>query len=49
MPIQLQAFYKFQVSDNISITPGLIYLINSGQSSDNEDGLVGTLRTTFSF
>lgn len=49
LPIQVQAFYKFQVSDNISITPGLIYLINSGQSSDNEDGLVGTLRTTFSF
>jgi len=49
LPVQVQAFYKFQVSDNISVTPGVIYLLNSGQNSDNEDGLVGTLRTTFSF
>ncbi len=49
VPIQLQGFYKFQVNDNISITPGLIYVINVGQNSDNDDAFVGTIRTTFTF
>ncbi len=48
-PIHLEGFYKFQVTDNISITPGVIYLINPGQTDNNDNALIGTIRTTFTF
>jgi hypothetical protein len=48
-PIHVEGFYKYRVSDNISITPGVIYLISPGQNSNNDDVLIGTLRTTFTF
>jgi len=44
-----EAFYKYQVTKNISITPGFIWLLNPNQNSDNEDAFIGTLRTTFTF
>jgi hypothetical protein len=49
VPVHLEAFYKYQLNDNISITPGAIYIINPGQDRDNRDVLIGTLRTTFTF
>jgi len=49
MPIHLEGFYKLQINDFISITPGVIYIINPGQSDSNDDILIGTLRTTFTF
>jgi hypothetical protein len=49
VPIHVEGFYKYRVSDNISITPGVIYLTSPGQSSNNQDVLIGTLRTTFTF
>jgi hypothetical protein len=49
LPIHLEGFYKYQLSDNISITPGVIWVINPGQSSLNSDVVIGTLRTTFTF
>lgn len=49
LPLHFEAFYRYQLSDNISITPGVIYVINPGQSDANEDILIGTLRTTFTF
>jgi len=44
-----EAFYKYQVSKNISITPGFIWLLNPNQNNDNDDTFIGTLRTTFTF
>lgn len=44
-----EGFYKYQLSDNISVTPGIIWLTAPGQNSDNDDAVIGTLRTTFSF
>jgi Carbohydrate-selective porin, OprB family/S-layer homology domain len=49
IPYQIEGFYKYRVSDNISITPGIIYLTSPGQSSSNDDAIIGTLRTTFTF
>ncbi|WP_414564483.1 iron uptake porin [Anabaena sp. CCY 9613] len=49
LPYQVEGFYKYQVSDNISVTPGVIWLTNPGQNSDNSDAVIGTLRTTFTF
>jgi hypothetical protein len=45
----IEGFYKYQVSDNISITPGVIWLLSPGQDDSNDDALIGTLRTTFTF
>jgi len=44
-----EAFYKYQLTDNISITPGIIWLTAPNQRDVNSDAWIGTLRTTFSF
>jgi hypothetical protein len=49
VPFHIEAFYKHQFTDNISITPGVIWLLSPGQNSDNEDAVIGTIRTTFLF
>ncbi|MBD2537749.1 iron uptake porin [Coleofasciculus sp. FACHB-SPT36] len=45
----LEGFYKYQLTDNISVTPGIIWITAPNQNNDNEDAVIGTLRTTFSF
>jgi carbohydrate-selective porin OprB len=45
----IEAFYKYQLTDNISITPGAIFITNPGQNSGNDDAIIGTIRTTFTF
>jgi hypothetical protein len=49
VPLHIEGFYKFQLNDNISITPGVIWVQNPGQNDDNNNILIGTLRTTFTF
>ncbi len=49
VPLHLEAFYKYQINDNISITPGLIWINNPNQDSDNNSFVIGALRTTFKF
>ncbi|MEQ8538264.1 MAG: iron uptake porin [Coleofasciculus sp. D1-CHI-01] len=49
LPWHVEAFYKYQLTDNISLTPGLIWLLNPNQNDDNDDAVIGTLRTTFTF
>lgn len=44
-----EGFYKYQLTDNISVTPGVIWLTSPGQNSNNDDAIIGTLRTTFTF
>ncbi len=46
---QLEGLYKFQVSDHISVTPGIIVLFNPEDNTKNDTEYVGTLRTTFTF
>ncbi|MEG5234007.1 iron uptake porin [Microcoleus sp. AT9b-C3] len=45
----VEGFYKFQLSDNISVTPGVIWVTNPNQNDQNDDIIIGTLRTTFTF
>ncbi|HBB35333.1 MAG TPA: porin [Cyanobacteria bacterium UBA8803] len=45
----VEAFYRFQVSDNISITPGVIFIFNPLQNDDNDTITIGAIRTTFTF
>jgi len=49
IPYHVEGFYKYRVSDNVSITPGVIWLTSPGQNSNNSDAFIGTLRTTFTF
>ena len=44
-----ELFYVFRINDNISITPGLVYIADPGNNNDNDDTFVGALRTTFTF
>lgn len=48
-PYHLEGFYKYRLTENISITPGVIWLTNPGQGANNSDAVIGTLRTTFTF
>ncbi|TAF59732.1 MAG: hypothetical protein EAZ59_27215 [Oscillatoriales cyanobacterium] len=49
VPVHVEAFYRYALNDYINITPGLIWQTAPGGNSDNEDALVGVLRTTFNF
>jgi hypothetical protein len=42
-----EVFYRFPVSDNISLTPGVIFVSNIGDT--NDDAFIGVLRTSFRF
>src|SRR4028118_2044294 len=45
----LEGFYRFQVNDFVSVTPGVYVIMNPEHNNRNEDIWVGLLRTTFSF
>ena len=47
-PIHVEGFYRIRLNDNISITPGVIWILNPSQT-DDKDSLIGTVRTTFTF
>lgn len=44
-----EVFYRFRVNDNISITPGLVWLNDPESDNDLKDSFVGAIRTTFTF
>ncbi len=43
----MEAFYRYQINDNISITPGLIWLTAPNHNEQNGDIFLGVVRTTF--
>ncbi|MGB3636193.1 MAG: iron uptake porin [Rivularia sp. (in: cyanobacteria)] len=45
----LEALYRLQLNDNVSVTPGLVVIFNPEHNENNDTIYVGTLRTTFSF
>ncbi|OUL29018.1 S-layer protein [Nostoc sp. T09] len=45
----IEAFYRFQLTDNISITPGIIHILEPGHTPNNEPVTIGILRSTFLF
>ncbi|HAX90368.1 MAG TPA: hypothetical protein DCY91_30050 [Cyanobacteria bacterium UBA11370] len=47
--LHLETFYQYQLTDNITITPAIIWLTAPNHNSDNQDVLIGTVRTTFRF
>lgn len=49
VPFHVQGFYKYKLSDNLSITPGVIFVTNPDQTSSGNSALIGVVRTTFLF
>jgi hypothetical protein len=47
--LHLEGFYKFRISPNITLTPGVIWLTSPGHNNDNDDIFIGAIRTTFTF
>lgn len=47
--LHIEAFYKLQINDNISITPGMFVVTNPDHNENNDTLWVTTLRTTFKF
>ncbi|MBD2578845.1 iron uptake porin [Oscillatoria sp. FACHB-1406] len=45
----LEAFYRWRLTDNISLTPGAIVIFNPGHNSNNPTIGIGALRATFTF
>ena len=48
-PVSVEGFYKYQLTDNISITPGVIFVSDPEQTNDSNSQVIGTIRTTFTF
>lgn len=46
---QIEVFYRLQLTDNISITPGIIHIIEPGHTPNNDSVTIGILRSSFSF
>ena len=47
--LHVEGFYKYHLSDNIEITPGVIWLTAPNHNEDNDDILIGVVRTVFRF
>ena len=47
--LHVEGFYQFKLSDNISVTPGLIWLTAPDHNNKNSDLVIGVVRTTFTF
>ncbi len=47
--IHVEGFYSYVVSDNITITPGFIWLTAPNHDARNSDAVLGVIRTTFTF
>ena len=45
----VEAFYRFQLNDYISVTPGFWVVFNPENNSDNSNQYVGVIRTSFNF
>jgi hypothetical protein len=48
-PWQVEVFYKYQVTDNISLTPGVIWVSSPEQFKSSGNAWIGSIRTTFTF
>jgi hypothetical protein len=47
--LHLEAFYRYQLTDNIQITPGVIWLTAPNHNANNDDVVIGVLRTVFRY
>jgi hypothetical protein len=49
LPFHIEVFYRYQLNNNISITPGLIWLTAPNQDNNNPDAVIAAFRSTLAF
>lgn len=47
--LHLELFYRLRITENISLTPGILIVLNPDHNAANDTLVIGTLRTTFRF
>ncbi|BAZ45254.1 porin type major outer membrane protein [Chondrocystis sp. NIES-4102] len=47
--LHAEAFYQYQINDNIAVTPGVVYINKPDNNENNDDLILTTIRTTFTF
>lgn len=47
--LHMEALYRFQLTDDIAITPGFFVITNPEHNNNNDTVYVGTIRTTLTF
>jgi Carbohydrate-selective porin, OprB family len=47
--LHIEAFYRWQIDDNIAITPGVFVITHPEHNRNNDPLFIGTIRTTFTF
>jgi hypothetical protein len=47
--LHVEGFYQYQLTDNISVTPGVVWISAPDNNDNNDDLVIGTVRTTFTF
>ena len=47
--VHVEAFFQYQINDNIGITPGIVWVTSPDNNSNNKDLVIGAIRTTFTF
>jgi Carbohydrate-selective porin, OprB family len=47
--LHIEGFYQIKLNDNLSITPGIIYLTAPDQNASSQGAVIGAIRTTFTF
>lgn len=47
--LHIEAFYRYRLTDNIDITPGVIWLTAPNHNAENDDVIIGVVRTRFFF
>ncbi len=45
----IEAFYRFQLTDHISLTPGIIYILEPGHTASSDPITIGIVRSTLTF
>lgn len=45
----IEAFYRYQLTEQISVTPGLVVVTNPEHNSSNSTDYIGVIRTVFDF
>jgi hypothetical protein len=49
LSLHVEAFYQYKVNDYLAVTPGVVWITAPDNNNSNEDLVIGTIRTTFSF
>jgi hypothetical protein len=47
--LHIEGFYQYRLNDNISITPGIIWITAPDHDNRNDDAVIGAVRATFTF